>query len=138
MRQPQQPTLLRAFDFTIDGPPDGIDGATQQPLYNLEIVSPEYFPGWIDADSLSFLSFYENSVTPANCTTACRGLATASPLSETGSALADKFSHKSSQGLSTHSRPENVLKLLVSTVAAQDRDEQRCDFFNFHQSPVGR
>lgn len=59
------PTIFSAFDFTIDGAPYGIDGATQQPLYNLEIVSLEYFPGWIDADSPSFLSLANQFVTAA-------------------------------------------------------------------------
>lgn len=39
------PTILSAFDSTIDGPPDEIDGATQQSLYELETDSLEYFPG---------------------------------------------------------------------------------------------
>ena len=54
--------------------PLSITGAEASALSDTpQPVRFSYFPGWVDVNSPLALSSFENSVTPANCTTACRG-----------------------------------------------------------------
>ncbi len=59
--------LSGGYDLTIEGPP--LNTVSRVPID----VGPSYFPGWVDTGSAPFARFFENSVTPGNCTTACRG-----------------------------------------------------------------